>query len=178
MIFAQKKAFSLIELLVVIVIFMILCSISIPLFFNRTKNQLRYEIDKLETMLTYLQQSAMARGQKITVLFDLKKNSYSFTTGNKRSDIQLSPNIKFGYLNGCLGPPSNPKKRITTPISFHTKSAQATLKIQPNGQSTAGTIYFTDKDKKLMGALTCGVSQVSYIRKYTYRRHMWQLLDD
>jgi len=164
-------AFTLIELLLTLSILLIIVTIGIPHFLNRDQFLLQHELEKLEVVCTYLQQKAAASNQKQTLIFDPQANSYWYIKNSKKIINPLATPLIFGFLNNAQGPPSQPTKPITQPITFGVDETTGALQaiFLPNGQISPGTVYLIDKHKKIMGALTCPISQVSYIRRYLYQ---------
>jgi len=177
----HKKSFSLIELLVTMAIMVILVSIAIPRILPLNKYYLIHELEKLTVTFKYLQQKAIASNIAQVVTFDIKNQSYTFPApGGMVTTYKLPNGILFGTLKNILGPPAKPTHLITDPITFkkdHKKDAlpvfQATF--FTNGQISSGAAYLIDCDEKVMGAFTCAVSQVSYIRVYVYEKNAWKV---
>lgn len=157
-------SFSLIELIVAISLFMLIFSFSIPKrsFFNNIL--LQHELENLYTTFSYLQQKAIASNEKLELHFTATSNSYTYPLGGTVVTHTLSSSIKFGYRENTKGPPSTPKVSMTKAITFHNQS----VIFLPNGKISPGTVYMTDNEEKYLKALTCPISQVSFIRKYTF----------
>lgn len=93
---------------------------------------------------------------------------------NKHINHKLTPNITFGFIDKAKGPPSNPIKNIDKSISFDSiNNDEYKVTFCANGKIKPGTIYLIDKNKNYMVALTCPISQVSYIRKYSFNNGAW-----
>ncbi len=166
-------------MLLVLALTLIICSIAIPSFFNRTEHALFHELEKLNIIMVYLQQRAMAIHNEQRLIFDIKNNSYFFDNGKKRVTHTLNPLIRFGFFPRAKGPPAQPTAPITSPITFNMdKENNYHILFNSNGNISSGTIYLIDKYANTMGALTCSISQVSYIRRYVYRNSegSWALL--
>lgn len=150
---------------------------TLPRIFNLDKYMLFNELEKLVMTFSYLQQRSIATAQQKTLTFDTGMNSYSYIgPQNKLLRIALGKNIKFGFIDGVKGPPSQPTQPITKAITFpHSKEKEAAT-FNPEGKISPGTVYLIDANKRIMGALTCPISGVSYIRKYKYVNGKWQTL--
>lgn len=165
-----KKSFTLIELLIVLTLTLLVCSLAIPHFIGDSRQALYHDLDKLSVIFAYMQQRALASNQEQQLFFDIKNNSYFFINNGKTTVFSLSPKIIFGYLPGSFGPPASPVSPITNPITFSIdKKGAIFVQFNPNGNIKPGSLYIIDKQKNSMGALTCSVSQVSYVRQYTYK---------
>jgi type II secretory pathway pseudopilin PulG len=164
----SSPSFSLIELIVAISIFVLILSFSIPKqsFFDDIL--LQHEIENLFTTFSYLQQKAIASNEKLELHFTQTSNSYFYPQGNASMLVThtLPKAIKFGYLSNTKGPPSTLKVPITKAITFHNQ----TVTFLPNGKISPGAVYIIDNEGKNLKALTCPISQVSFIRKYTFAK--------
>jgi hypothetical protein len=179
-----KKAFSIFELILVLAIMILVFSVSVPKksFINRFL--LENEVDKLFTVFSFLQQRAIASNQEQEITFDLVQNTYFYDLADtSKQDLKMSAKpvfcklpeaVKFGFLQGTNGPPSSPGRPITCPITFK-QVGQGKFKVAffTDGKIQPGTAYFIDKNHNFMMALTCPISQVSFIRKYKYDKNKW-----
>lgn len=155
---------------------LILCAISIPIFYNKASHDIEVELDKLASIFTYLQQRAHATHQTHTATLNPSSNTVSWHRGAKTAQYQLPQNLQFGFILGAYGPPADPIAPITQAITFTHQSKPCTINFFSNGKISSGSIYLTDKKQHFMGALTLGISQVSYIRRYMYRASSWVAL--
>lgn len=156
----------LIELLIAIAIIALLATIAFPSFNFLNKQLLSVEIDKLYSVITSIQRSAMLNDKKLKLKFG--ENLYTFD-GQKH---KLPKNIKFGFKPNVKGPPSAPNKIINSAITFANKK----IVFQPDGKITSGTAYLIDEANKFMYAVTIPVSEVSFIRKYRLNNSRWNLI--
>jgi prepilin-type N-terminal cleavage/methylation domain-containing protein len=171
----MHRGFTLFELLIVMMMILILCSMTIPLVVKNSSQALQQELEKLEITLLYLQQKAMGSDQEQQLLFDVLTHSYSYMSHQKWVRYTLPPEIQIGFIPAALGPPSHPTIPITSPTTFPlVKNSTFCVKSFQTGNFSPGSIYFIDKNKKTMGALTCAISQVSYIRRYSYMNGQWK----
>lgn len=180
-----KKSFTLIELLVYLSLLLLIIAITIPRFSFFDKHLLTHELDKLFATFTYLQQKSIASNKRITLTLDQNSNSYSYLSQNSNvTTEQLSDQIIFGFIDGAMGPPGNPSQKIRFPINLEhplnnsDRQDNPTVIFKPNGRISPCTLYLRDKTNKNMGALTCSVSQVSYIRRYLYDNFKWKNLEN
>jgi len=173
-------AFTLIEICISLALCILVVGLSLPRFTFFKQFFLRQDIDKLWHVVTYLQQRAIASGSEQSLLFNPTTYTYTFkSTANSLITISLSSQIIFGALPTTWGPPGRTDALITDPISFphqETPPHFHCLKIFSNGKIYPGTIYLCDRNKQIMAALTCSISQVSYIRRYLYEKGQWTAL--
>ncbi len=186
-----QKSFSLIEILIFLSLILVLAAVAVPRldFFN--KYLLSHEMDKLFVTFSYLQQKAIAGNKKYSIIFDQINNRYTYQVENSQAEssnitVQLSDGVRFGFIDGVMGPPSSPTKKIEKAINLEKIINNSDRKQEgepvdrvsfwPDGRISHGTIYLVDKSYKYMGALTCSVSQVSYIRRYRYENLQWKIL--
>lgn len=198
----KRVAFSIIELMLVLCIMVLLFSISIPKMSFVNRFLVENEVDKMFTAFSFLQQRAIASNQEQEIIFDPAQNSYFYdlgggsygsiprlSSGLPRTvgyDLKTEPKfvtcklpdaVKFGFLQGANGPPSSPGKPILSPITFKDiGSGMFKITFYTDGKVQPGTVYFIDKNKNFMMALTCPISQVSFIRKYKYNQGKWVCL--
>lgn len=161
------QGFSLVELLIVVAIVAIIVGLTMTnlSFFDRIL--LRAELNKLHATCVYAQRCAMAVNKKQVITFDKRNKAYTFN-GHRQ---KLARVVDFGVIVGAKGPPSSPNQAIGSPITF--KDEQ--IVFEPNGVIGAGTVYLVDAKKRSMCALSCGISQVSFLRKYRYD-NKWGLI--
>ena len=172
----MKKGYTLIELMLVCTIVLFLCTIGIPHFFNKSSHDLTYELNKIEIILKFLQQRALATNQTQTIVIDPTIQTFTWIINNQKITHTLTPTLKFGFLPQSYGPPSDPTALITDSITFKQINNFYYIELFPNGKISSGSIYLIDKNRIIMGALTSGISQVSYIRRYVYKSKAQQWL--
>ena len=161
-------AFTLIELLITLSLFLFLATLTIPLPSFVTKALVKNEIEQLHTTFSFLQQKALATGVKQKLSFDLSNNRYTYKLRSKKITHKLPTKVSFGFFPNALGPPSKANRPITQASTFPNQ-----ITFSPDGTITPGTIYLVDNNKKIMNALTVPVSNVSYVRKYRYGDKRW-----
>jgi hypothetical protein len=135
---------------------------------------LSHEIKKLEATMLYLRQKALASGTAQSLYFQPAKHSYQ----NGENSILLHRDIHFGFLPQSKGPPSQPKKLISTPVTFKKNKSSECAIFHPDGTITPGTLYLIDSKKKYMQALTLSVGKVSFLRRYIYQKKKWVPIED
>jgi type II secretory pathway pseudopilin PulG len=168
--------------MLVLSLILIVVTISIPRLGLFVDFSLSHEIEHLEVIYHYLQQRAIAGNKTHVLTFDLKGNRYTASAGNlKLVDRVMEKGVKFGFLPNSYGPPATPTNLLSKPINLDVPLNLGSLvenlnvKFLSNGKITAGTIYFIDRHNKRMGALTCSLSHVSYIRRYRYDGFKWSV---
>ena len=173
----KTYGFSVIELLMVVSIILILAAIAVPRLFQRAADTaLINSLNELELLCLCAQHSAYASNEQRSVTINTATKECCLVTKTQTWRVQLPTTCHFGLMGTVFGPPAEPKGVITQPVTFPGENMQYRIHFHPTGVISAGTAYIIDKETGCMGALTCGVSQVSYIRKYVYKNHYWQLL--
>ena len=148
------------EMLVAIAILALLTGITCVHLGSYRYTCMRQQLALFELSWHQLQYCAMARNQQQEMVFDETGNRYKID-GVWHT---LPSTLRFGFLTASKGPPSNPINSIQSAITFPGKKVTCF----PDGTIQAGTVYLVDDKKLTMHALTCGVSAVSFLRKYRY----------
>lgn len=156
----MHTGFSLVSVMMSVTIVGILMSLAMVNLSFLDQLIARSEVQALQATCYYAQQVAQARHQPCDIRCDTRDNTYT-CNGHRRA---LPHSIMFGVKPGVYGPPSTSKNLITTPITF----AHGTIRSAESGVLTPGTVYIVDRNKRYQYALSCSVSQVSYIRCYRY----------
>lgn len=174
----RGKGFSLIEMIVAVSIIVLLAAIALPRIICLRDHAIISELKNIEIIIHFLQQKALASSHEQELIIDTNNQTYSYQGSfpPKKISIPLSHSLMFGVLPNIKGPPAKPDTIITSPCTFQQISATPGLykvTIFSNGKVSAGTIYILDKKRFLLGALTCPVSQVSWMRVYTYENGRW-----
>ena len=166
----NEYGFTLIELLVVIALCMLLATLGMVQLSFLDETITHAQVHKIAIVCSYLQQKAMASNSEQILVCDEYKNEYRGDNVNET----LSPRVCFGFLPNVLGSPGSPAHRITKAITF----PGSAIHFYPTGVISSGTLYLTDKNKKIMYALSNAVSPVSYLRLYRYDGYdgKWKLL--
>ena len=173
----SSKSFTLIELILVVAIVFTLVVFTVPhaRFFYR--QQVYYELNRLFAVFSFVQYRAMASNRELFITFDTIHHTYTYLMkNNKPVTVRLPNHIRFGFFEGVKGPPANPTTIITQPVTFQTQVPVPGVRFMTNGNISPGAIYIIDKNASILCALTCPVSQVSYIRLYAYRGGRWILI--
>lgn len=155
-----KSGFSLIELAIVILLCSVIMGLGISCGSFMYRGIVKQEAEALALVCRYLQYAAMMSNEPKILVFDPKKHCYSYDG----CSVKLSNQVKFGVLEGVKGPPSNPVHIINAPVSFK----DGKIIFYPDGIIQPGTVYLIGKNAQIMYALSCPVSQVSYVRIYKY----------
>ena len=152
--------FSLIEMMVVIALIMLISSLASINTYYLHKAVVHTELDLLYNTCCYLQHMAMATNQKQELLFNLAGQCYTYN-----SEKHALPGVvQFGILPQVNGPPSSPSHALTLPITFSNEK----IVFYPDGIISSGIIYMIDSNHHDIYALSSGVANVSFLRKYRY----------
>ncbi|MGE0206388.1 MAG: Tfp pilus assembly protein FimT/FimU [Candidatus Babeliales bacterium] len=162
---SQEQGSLLLNIALVLSILLVLMSIAIPRLPFMQRMVLRLELEKMHSFFHYMQQRALALHEDLTITFDPIHNRYYADTYKE----SLAPGVQFGVLLGSSGPPSKPSGQILSPITFKNNKAV----FYKDGTIAAGTVYITDHSKHYLYALSSPVSQISYLRMYSYARNRW-----
>lgn len=163
----QYPGFSLVELAIAMLLFLTVASLVLVHGSYMYRAVVKQEIEKMAIICRYLQHAAMMSNQPKILIFDRKRNIYTYDNYHEK----LSSQVEFGVISGILGPPSNPIRQIQSPITFENER----IIFHPDGIIQPGTVYLVSKDKRIMYALSSPVSQVSFMRIYRYDGR-WQCL--
>jgi len=165
----SKKAFTLIELMIVICLFALLARFAMIQFSFLDATIAHIELDKLIAACLYMQQLAIATNEEKYLIFDEKKQEYYFDTYHEK----LSQRVRFDFLSETKGPPGSPVNNIEKAITFLSHR----ICFYPTGIISSGTVYLVDVKKQSLYALSNAVSHVSFLRMYTYNGS-WKLYGD
>jgi prepilin-type N-terminal cleavage/methylation domain-containing protein len=156
----MRAGFSLLELVVVISLIVILCSIAIGGINLFDRLIVRSELDLLYLRCKQLQQEALLTRTIKELIFDRAGNGYSF--GSRHHTFNKA--VCFLGATRLQGPPSEPTHRITSAVTF----VHDRIVFYPDGIISSGAVYLCDARQKVVYALSNAVSQVSYLRRYVY----------
>ena len=134
-----SRAYSLVEVCIVLLIISVLVMVSVPSFYAFHEQLALAELHKLYTFIQVCSYRAMATNTNQKICFNIKDNSYQCAGYNE----QLSPDVAFGAGIDVCGPPSHPHKPIAKPISL----PNCSLILYPDGTMQSGSIYLTNKKK-------------------------------
>jgi len=128
----------------------------------------RSQLYALYDAIQMAQQRAMSTNTKQTIIIDPDNNRY-FVDG---AVYTLSPYIRFGVVDGAMGPPALPTHPIVDVCTFSDK----TISCWPDGIIQAGVVYLVDHNKRYGYALSNAVGSASYVRIYRYEQHEWHII--
>lgn len=160
----NKSGFTLIEVVTTLALFIFIALITIPTINFYNSQLVKAELATLEMNINYLNSLSNLDKEKKILKFNIKDNSYNF----ENKTHKLNNNVKFGFLNNSFGPPSSPKKAIKEASTFKNDEIEFII-----NNYTSGTIYFCDKNKKYMFAISTGVAKKKFVRKYQYLNKKW-----
>lgn len=164
----KKSGTTLLELAVVLGLISIIVLLSSNYILVTKRLLIKAEVERLYSAFVTLQRNAMLEHKEQELVLDSQNSLYIF----RSRSISLGKFIKFGAPANIKGPPSNPQKLITKPITFENSK----ITFYPDGQIDPGICYITDIDNSLTYAISVGVSDYPYIRKYVYKNNGWVIL--
>ncbi len=169
-----KSGFTLFEILIVIGIISFILYISIGFFKLNNDTLIMQELEKLYSCMLYLQSKAQIEQKNQYLNLNLSDNSYTYN--NYPNNIKILDPISFGFIENSKGPPSNPKVNINRAITFKDNK----ITFYKDKTISSGIIYMIDKNKNFMYALSTGIANITYIRKYKYIKDSpksWNLIN-
>lgn len=146
----------------------ILTTLTLTLTSHLNRFIVHAELEKLTILFLHAQQKAIMLNKDFTIACDIHSHCYTFES----TCYTLCRGIQFGYLEGAMGPPSNPQKNITKPITY----TNNTIVFFKDGTVSSGTLYIIDNHRQALYALTTQVGTLPFIRKYRYEKNCWILL--
>jgi len=156
----RASGFVLFELILVLGLLVIIIGLAMVNLSFLNRHLVATETEKLYATCLYMQRCAMVSGQEQQLAFDTQAQTYMY--GVTRESLPVG--VSFGFIPGVKGPPSSPSTPIHAAVTF----TGSKISFYPNGLIQAGTVYLVDDKKQCMYALSCPVSQVSYVRRYHY----------
>lgn len=164
----NQRGFSLLEVTIVLALVLVMCGLGISFSWRLFDTTLtRLEFDNIYMLFMQLQRQALIDRKTHTIQFDPVHNIYRWD-GHEHA---LPAPVLFGTIPKASGPPSSPSRPLVTSITF----PENKVTFSPDGHIQPGTLYVTDATKKILYALSCPVSDISYIRRYTFDTQ-WHLL--
>jgi prepilin-type N-terminal cleavage/methylation domain-containing protein len=161
------SGFSLLELMVVLMLVGLLAGLSFGHASIMNHILVRYEVERLYATALYLQRLAMATGQRQRLTLQPATHSYIYNG----TSYLLPQDVRFGIIPGVRGSPGSASKLLREPITF----VGSAITFEPTGIIQPGSVYLINKEKTALYALTCSVSQVSFLRKYRYA-NTWKVV--
>lgn len=162
-----KKGWILFEVTIVITIFLFIALLSFEFIILTSKSFAFIELEKLYAFVLFMQSKAQLENLTYEIIFNDQRNCYEAPG----YFYKLSSDIEFGFIDGVKGPPSSPNTIIKNSITFKNKK----IILYKDGTINSGTIYITDKKRSCLYALTSGVGQYPFLRRYIYQKQ-WNLL--
>lgn len=164
----MRPGFTLLYGGIVLALIAVILSLLFPRFVALDIRAVESEVRKLHQVCWFLRQRALATGHPQVLTIDSQSNAYHGAHYTER----LAPSVMFGVIPGVKGPPSNPTQPLDFPVTFK----DSTITFYPDGIIESGAVYMTDKDQRVMYALSSGVGHASYIRMYKHR-DSWELIE-
>ena len=145
----NKKAFTLVELVVVIFIISLTTALVMPNFWNSGKRALKSEAKRIGATLRYINDEAVGKKRLYTVTFDLDSGSWGFRSEGEsrtfhiRNDVILNAvrvpslgNVSSGEVImefGASGP--------AEPVTVHLLAGEDEYSVQFNHISGRSKVY-------------------------------------
>ncbi len=90
-----KKAFTLIELIVVIFIISITTALIMPSVWDTRERALKSEVKRIGNTLRYIYDEAVGKKETYLIKIDLDGNSWGFESKNKSRSFEMKENVMF-----------------------------------------------------------------------------------
>lgn len=164
----NKKAFSLIELLCALAIILTIATLSVSSFNFISSLIMRTELMHLKQVFHAARVRARATRKPTIITINTINHSVEFD-GTRHN---LPSFLRWGVLPNAKGPPSSPHTLVVSATTF----PNHTVSCSPSGIIAAGTIYAKDTRNSVQYALTCGISNSSFIRIYRWDHGTWKAL--
>jgi len=139
----KSNAFTLIEILLVVIIFGIVLSLAAPNFskgYNRL--QLNKTADDLLSMSRWAQAMAIGQRRIYALNFSNDRNSYSLERGNAPITNGIEE-ISFAPVKGALG------RMRTIPEAITLKTQEDRIEFYPDGTIDSATIELASNNQKI-----------------------------
>lgn len=181
--FLNERAFTLIELMIVLTMMGILTTLSWEGYKALlTRYQLQGVSRVLVSDLRAVQQQAVTTRQRCWIRFDPEQGGYSVWVAGSASggdqqgrllrQVRLASSVRFGSAPGVKGPPSDPVE--ITELDGVTFRDNRVVFMPSGGLGTgAGAIYFTD-DPAGKGTSAITVTVSGHVRHYWWAGNAWQ----
>lgn len=159
----NHRGFMLFELMIVISVVVICCSIGFLSFYS-FKSSFHSQAALISLLFHAASTRAVLQKKAQEIIFDEHEHCMKF-------DNQTYPldNFRFGVLPGVYGPPSKPSHPVACAITFVDKK----LVCNPDGTMQSGTLYITDAAREQQYAFSTPVSAFAHIRTYKYVSSSW-----
>ncbi|HOX54029.1 MAG: prepilin-type N-terminal cleavage/methylation domain-containing protein [Candidatus Omnitrophica bacterium] len=151
----NNKAFTFVELLVVVILLSVVSALAIPNFRNTYYNFLLTETShNLTYLMRYAQASAIAERANYRLNFDTQYQKYWLTKKSEKDS--------FARIQGKLGRVFDLNKSISI-------EAKATvINFYPDGKIDKASMYLSNKNEKFYTITT--EAQAGYVQEYDYKK--------
>ncbi len=129
----------------------------------------RSQVCALYEAIQMVQQRAISTNTKQKIIIDLDNHRYCVDA----AAYKLPSYVRFGVVDGAMGPPSRPERPIVRACTF----PDSTITCWPDGIIQAGVLYLVDHKKRYGYAISNAVGSVSYLRIYRYEQNEWRILE-
>lgn len=159
------SGFSLVEVSIVFALLGCIMLLSMHFFTLSDRIIVRLEMDALYTLFTNLARRAVLAQQPQKIEFDMQHHQYRILPEDQT--VELSQHVRFAVPEGLQ------RSGYNKPITF----LGDTVVFYTDGKVKPGAVYMSDIVGKCSYGITCGVAQISYIRRYVYDgKHGWILM--
>lgn len=161
---------SLLEVVLSVALLMLILTMSMPLFVMHKRLFVKAELENIYGLMLYLQRKASVECSIQTLVFNTSNTTYSIN--NTAATSKLAQDVIFAQPRFTHNK-SFKRDQLERPTSFK----NGTVYFYPDGTITAGTLFLTDSKHSCAYALTCGVAQIGFIRKYRFSGDTWAILN-
>ncbi|MEE8596732.1 MAG: GspH/FimT family pseudopilin [bacterium] len=173
LLFTFQRAFTLIEMMVVITIIGIVMVIAIPNFAAmQQRARVRAGAHEVAQDFRHIRERALAKGSTYQITLPDARH-YQVTAPDGNSTIYklgqtTGGNLRFGTTGAIGGTPSEANGPIP-PSGFDFGAGTGTLRFESRGSATKGVAYITDNKENY----AIGVNRLGKIRVYVYGNGTW-----
>jgi prepilin-type N-terminal cleavage/methylation domain-containing protein len=193
---SSQHAFTLIELLLVVALFVVVSSVSVPLVAtsldsSRTWGAAKYLAGRLNfarseavkrSVFVAMRVQAYGTSYRCTLYLDGNENGVRTADIDRRVDAQLGAperidekfgGVTFGILDGVTAVDSSELLGAgTDPVRFGQSDL---ISFNPNGSASAGTLYLRGRGRHQVAVRVLGITGRVRVLRYRFDARQWEM---